>query len=378
MQLFIRLFFFFTPVVLWGQQYQSVVFNYEKSFFGENEPLPAESHFMLHASVMADIDIVEVALYSSSGKPSRAPLYKNRWKRSLENETAQQFNIPFNYKLRQNTEYDIRINFYRALSTAERDSLRADLFHLVDSYIDQSYRSKGKRFKLLSSHKDVIRDLNTLVERGLSRYQSRTQFSFEGFSKIVEEKVKAVQKFRNNASDSTNTRAQALNQLKALLHYELNQFLKLDLYRLFDDRYVDDYPTEKTRAVLALNAGYAAIPFEFTNAPNYGHAPYLGLSFPLGKKAFSPFWHRMAFSVGAFLQRPLDTDERRVDAPFTGIPLYAALGIRPWRFLRLHVGATALEGPDNAPNIQGLERGINVRPFIGLSIEFNLWMNLAE
>jgi hypothetical protein len=51
------------PVMTLNAQFKSVQYNYEKNWLGENQPLPAESQWMLNGSLPAGIDMVELTLF---------------------------------------------------------------------------------------------------------------------------------------------------------------------------------------------------------------------------------------------------------------------------------------------------------------------------
>lgn len=357
-----------------AQQYETVVFNYEKSYFGENAPLPAEKYFMLSGPVNKGVPMVEVQVFSGQGQKNRAPLYRTYWKRGMENKGAVSYSIPINYKLRQNSEYDLLLQYFRPTTAQERDTLRYKLNEVLEAYLEQNIQSKKRGLRLMRTPSQILKEMNSVVIDGMQLYRHRIRFEFEGFSDLIADQLKDLQQLRGKGVN----RGASLTKLLRQMQGELEPYFANELYVLLDDRFIEDYPTEKTRAVLALNAGYAGIPFTYdSNNFNYGAAPYLGLSFPLGKKNFSPFWHRTALSVGAFLVQPEDRNGVRAEGPISGVPLYGALSYRPWRFLRVHAGATVLENPDNGV-VQGLNQQLNVRPFVGVSVEFSLWLDLAE
>ena len=77
-------------------QYATVNFDYEKARFGENQPLPAETPIVFTGPATADIDIVEVRIYSSKGKEKRDPLTFADWKRPKDKSGATNFNVLVN------------------------------------------------------------------------------------------------------------------------------------------------------------------------------------------------------------------------------------------------------------------------------------------
>ena len=100
-------------------QYETIILNYEKSYFGENQPLPAEKYFIINGTIRSDVQYVEGLIYSAKGKDNRKPLLTNFWKRDYNN-SAPVFNLPINIKLTEGKDYDILLNFYRDITEKER------------------------------------------------------------------------------------------------------------------------------------------------------------------------------------------------------------------------------------------------------------------
>ena len=65
-------------------QYEAVVFDYEKAYFNNGQPLPAESYIMFSGSIDNNIHWVEVNIYKA--KASK-PLYQVYWKRTSNDRT---------------------------------------------------------------------------------------------------------------------------------------------------------------------------------------------------------------------------------------------------------------------------------------------------
>ncbi len=372
-------------------QYQTVLLNYEKSSFGENEPLPAHKYFMLSGVVSQNIPMVEIKIYSSKGKEDRDPIFETEWKRDYANNSPG-FNIPINYKLREGKAYDILVNFYREVTERELAKLQNDLFKSLDGYVDQSFTASKRKMKLVKNYRQVMNDLNSIVLDGMSLYKNRTQIRFVGFSDLVKFKLKNIQdtKLRKGkklglGTDSTSARLsyrdQLIQNLKDQMHHELQQYLNGEVYVLADDKFIDDYPTENLKDFVALNVGYgAALMNDDPDNFNYAAAPYLGISFPFGKEGISSkFWSRTSVSIGAMLQSTIeDTNGDEVTGPIFKVPVYAGLGYRVYRFIRLNAGVTFLEDPSTAGTISGLENRVEIKPFVGLSAEFNFWIELAK
>lgn len=359
-------------------QYKTMTLNYEKSCFGENEPLPARSNFIISGVANNNIPFVEVSIYTDKGIEDSEPIYATFWKRDL-NSNSLKFSVPINFSLREGKEYDVLIQYFRQTDKSERDSLQRSLHQMLSAYVDQAFKISSKEMGLVNSNRQTINDLNKIVKAGLSNYRTRTSMQFTSFSDIVKLKLKQLDDLKLSDGSKEDEKAsrlafrdKMLAELKNLLQTETNQYLTADLSIMVDDKYIDDYPTEKLQNYLPINVGYGGgiLNSDFNNF-NYGAAPYVGLSFPFGKEGGrSVFWSKTSLSVGAFVSNITDQNNVEYTGPIFKIPVYAALGYRAYRFVRVNAGATIFE--NTATN------NLQVVPFIGISAEFNVSINLAK
>ncbi len=113
---------------------------------------------------------------------------------------------------------------------------------------------------------------------------------------------------------------------------------------------------------------------------SYGAAPKVGLVFPLGNSAFTnQFWSRTAIVAGIYLDDFEDEFDNNISGPVVGKPIYAGLGYNIFRFVRLNAGISVLEDKKTVGgNLSTLENRVFVRPFISLTADINLWMDLAK
>ncbi len=365
-------------------QVSTLILNYEKSCFGENEPLPARKNFVITGVINSNIPYVEVEIYDEKHDDDDSPVYAAFWKSELKS-TSTKFTVPINQKLRQGKAYDILIKYYRVSSESEQAVLKGDIIRTLDAYIDQSYKQSSNKVEFGKSSKKLIVDLNKIVTTGMSQYRHRTSFTFESFSDVVKMKIDQIESqslkevSKANAGDSKDAtvrvafRDKLLSELKEMLHTEVNQYLNRELYIMVDDKYIEDYPTEEVQNSLPVNIGYggALLNTDF-DAFNYAAAPYIGLSFPFGKEGSKfKFLQRSSLSFGAILDRNLiDQNDVNYTGPIFNVPVYGALGYRAFRFIRVNAGVTVLE--DVATS------NIEVFPFVGISAELNLSLSLAK
>lgn len=375
-------------------QYAPVTFDYEKSSFNESLPLPAEKNFMLKGSISNLIDQVRLSIYRNSNRKN--PVNVATWRRSFANQ-SQNFDMPVNYKLRGNAEYDFQIDYFRRVTDAEKEVLKTTLYSTLDQYINAQIEIKRNDINLNKPASLMIDDMNDIAKTGMQYYDNLVGYEFKGFSDIVKDKINQIKdanlrsgkfsilKSKEGLTDNGESKtayAQNLTQeLKNLVHSELGQLINTDLVVIADSKEIKDYPTEKTMNTLPVNVGYGAVYFSGKwNNLNYGSAPYVGLSFPLGNSTFAPFMSKMSISAGIMLTNVKDQTSKEYTGPFIKKPIYVALGYKIFRFVRLNAGATVLENRNltvsNANNVT--LKDISLKPFVGLSAEINIWAGIKN
>jgi hypothetical protein len=374
-------------------QYETVVFNYDRMYFNEGQPLPAETKFILTGTVGRRISMVEVSIYDSPDD-DEAALYTNAWKKG-PGSTENMFVIPVNYPLRGSGEYTLLINYYQAASGRQQRELFRQLNSALHAYIDQSYVVSRNSIELRKLPRNIRNDLNAIVNQGLSLYKSQIGHEFNGFSDIVLEKLDQINDLRlrkarrnivvaegeSNAEVRLKYANEQVHALKTLVSQEVAQHVNAQLHALTDSRKITDYESKKTRNVLAINVGYGGVYYsggfdDFTSDT----APYAGISIPFGKAAFnSPFWTRSSISAGVFFKNLDFGGDNEATGPLVKRPVYMALGYRALPFIRIHGGAALLQSSRESTSISDFDIDrVYVRPFIGLSLELNLWLDFSR
>jgi hypothetical protein len=367
-------------------QYETVVFDYERSWFNDGRELPAESKMTFTSSINSSIELVELSFFRPKTNKEKAPLYRERWRRSYGN-TAEVFTMPVNFKLRGNTDYDVVISYFRGVSDAEKENLSATFASFFDAYLLQSVVVSNDRIRLNRSRNQLLSDLNTIIQDGMVNYRHANGQDFPGFSDVIKGSIDNLNGVELPAGSLTTGEdmsplRQQISGVNSLLMTELDQYLNGDMMVMVDVREINDYGTEKTRGTIALNAGFGGVYLDGNlKKLSYDAAPYLGVSLPLGNKATgNAFWANTSLSVGAFVSNFENSEGDVVTGPIFGRPYYVGLGYSVFRFIRINAGATLLE-EQGSSSIGGGTASVStvmVRPFLGVSAELELWLGLRD
>jgi len=376
--------------ILATAQYKAVYFDYEKMVFGENQPLPAEAHLMLQGDVQEKIELVEIDVFEHAGKDSRLPVYTSIWKRSKD-KIQNRFMLPVNYKLKGSGEYDLNIKYYTPIIKSEREHLDKALHHHLFMYLEQVLGLHKNSISLDQNDRQIIRSLNKIVHKGLALYRNRTDTEFEGFSDLVQYKLKQISTvklskgkllFQKETKDEARAdyRTKLLNELKDMISSELDQYLNLEWLKLTDNKYIDNYSTEKTKRTIAIQVGFGGAYLSSSgNSVAIGASPFVGLAFPLSRRTSKgKVLNNLSINLGFFLMDFTGANNTIVSGPIFKRPTYIGLSYKLFRFIHFNAGATFLEDAATAGQFNGIEKNVYIRPYIGISAQVDLWMDFSK
>lgn len=381
--------FFLLLVLPCFAQYKTVTYNDAKNWFNESQPLPAEDNWMLYGVLPVNAQMTTLEIYKTANT-EKGLLYTSEWKMPLEAATGQ-FVMPVNFNLRGNDEYTFVISYFRKVTYNEKLKLQELLNDGIDAYISQSVSATNNNVSLRKHPKLIVQDLNQLIKDGIKLYNSANGVDFSGFSLLVLDKLKQIDELKlkkakfnvikQKEESKRNVKIEYfeknITELKNLCKKELAQFLGSDLLVLSDRRVIPDYPTEKVKNILPINIGYAGV-YDKGSVDNlsYGTSPYAGISFPLGNKAFSSkFWSNTSISAGVMFNKLDFEDDKNVSGPLIDRPIVVGLGYKTFYFLRLNAGTAILQ--TEKANGSDFSK-VFLRPYVGLSIEINLWLGLER
>lgn len=372
-------------------QNRTLQYDYSNNRFGHNQPLPAEEPWTVSGQLPEGIDMVEISIFQSTDL-SEQPIYSSEY-RLPEGYESDQFTIPVNKNLRGNEEYTVTISYFIRASDGEVTRLRQMVINALQSYIELSSVADRNDIDLSKHPELMIQDMNQIVADGMSLYRSRVGNKFPGFSQIVYDKLEQIddltlRKAKFNVfktDDDASERQQRVkyfkenvDELVKLVERETSQYLGYNFFVLEQVRVIKEYRTEKTRNVIPINIGYAAVfnqdnfdDLDDIDENQYGGSVMLGLSVPLGNPYLSnKFWSNSSISAGVLLQN-IDYGDQELTGPVIERPFYLAYGYKTAYFIRLNVGAAVLTEKNGNDKVQ-------FSPFIGVSAEINLWLGLSR
>lgn len=385
------LIFAFLSLNLHGQ-YATVTFDPTLRTFNNFEPLPSEKDMMFTGAVPANVNVVEFQFFRGKNKDYKSPLYVASWERGAGDSNVS-FKLPVNYKLNANKKYNIRVKYFQKIENTDREKVYGALKNNLDAYLGQCLQSSSKKIKLTKSSKDMIKDLNTIVNYGLREYRVTNGIPFDGFSDLVKGQIEAIddKKLNDVLFDAANTsqamasakyRDQLIEDLQVLIHAEVRFVLNSDIARLINQYDIPDLKTESRNGYFSINAGFGAVYID-GNIDNldYGRAPYVGFAFPLSTSTIAPkFFRNASLTLGIFTKNFNNVGDRgTITGPIVKRPIYLGLDYKLFHFIRFNAGATALEEEsESTGTVSGIENRVFFRPFVGLSAKINLSIGLDK
>ena len=331
--------------------------------FDNGRELPAEESFILHAPVKQNTAMVKMQI--SNREFDRNILYENIWIRK-DGETMQNAILPNYLVLRSGSNYNIRFLYYNKIQETERRQIREMLEATAQTYLQTNIQRRGNRYNFQNSPAQIYSALNTILSEGMQNYEIRPGTTQPTFSGIVENMLRTLARYRitDEASELP------LDALLRQVSNEINMFSNSYEFVIEDVVTIMNYPTERKTSALAVSVGYGGVynSGNFSDLSYYS-APFVGIDLPLGNRVFAGnFWGNTSISAGVFLSKFENTSSRVVSGPIIDLPIYASLNYRTFRFLKIQAGATLMEEKDLLNDTSSLL----VRPFVGLSIDFNI------
>ncbi len=348
----------------------------------EGNPIPSEEPFYIRGRLPENIDFVKVKIYQAGKSPDQGNEYF--WKTAFDFQ-VNEYELFVSDPLRSNENYNLEFHYFQQANEEQMEEIKEAVTNNLESYIQSNFEVSNSGIKSYRSEQVMITQMNQIVRDAFDDYRHFLGRDFKGFSDIVRQKLEQKDKLKlrrarfnilgRNKED--NERAvyaqQYLEELNTLVTNEAEQYLDRSLMALVDIRTVSSYPTEKKPSTLPLNFGYGAFAVKRSlPSTEYFNGPYLGLSFPLANKTFQKVLGNASISTGVFLQNFSSGQGDQISGPLVNLPIYAGLGYKLFRVLRLNAGVVVI----NFEEADGSMNTNYVQPFAGISLEFNLWLGI--
>lgn len=355
-------------------QMQTIQLDTRYMQFDYGRKLPAEQYFIINTEIPRSVELVKIQL-SDKDFEKKLILYESNWLRK-ENDEGTIAILPNYFELRSGRSYNFRVIFYRTIQETERQELREMLEVTFLSYLQSNIQQRGRRYRLLNSPSDLFNSMNLLLADGMVNYETNPGGSPHKFSGIIEDILRSMAKIRISNRTEPEHMSNSFEMLVKQVNNEVSMFANNYEYVVYDVVDIFNYPVERTINTLAVNVGYAGIynSGNFSDL-NYYTGPYVGISMPLGNKVFSGnFWGNTYISAGVFMTNFEATNTAKVSGPFIKRPIYGSVGVRMLDFLVFQAGSTLLE----EFNLSGDGKSLYLKPFVGLSIEFQIWLGFNK
>lgn len=108
--------------------------------------------------------------------------------------------------------------------------------------------------------------------------------------------------------------------------------------------------------------------------PNISTSPIWDFPFLCATRFFRSFWAMRLSPPGLFLNNFNSSQGNRITGPLVNLPIHAGLGYKMFRILRLNAGAVL---PNFEEAYTKLKKNY-IQPYVGVSLEINLWMGLND
>jgi hypothetical protein len=372
-------------------QRKTVVIDPDTRKMNQGNLLPAQTYFDLQIPVNDEIGIIQVEIHK--GRTNNNLIEKTSWTRPI-NFRSNLAEIPVDIKLKSNSNYTFDMVIYSLLSDSDRVHLKRVIDQNIINYLNAAFEANTKGITTARNTDQAVADLNLVVKKNLRDYRSLRDRAFEGFSDIVKLKLRQVDNARlsnaaynveANPSDSLLSEKQVkadyvsklMDELESIILSEVDNYLDMDFVKLYDQLVIRNQVTERTQTVLPLFVGYGGVYLggNFDDL-EYDSQPYAGFSIPFGR-GNGAWFSRTSFVLGLFLTNFKDADNNTLTGPIVDRPVFAGLGFRIYDFIHFNAGvvATSLQ-KQNLSSIK--TENIDLKPFIGISAQFNLWLGLNK
>lgn len=281
----------------------------------------------------------------------------------------------------------MEFRFYQKAGADQVEKVADQVYQNLETYLSTIVTIKKGGIEFSQNIPSILSQMASIVESGIFYFEPPNGQPFPGFSDLTRAKLEQHKKLKMgqakfNATDvGENDNAKAvfartyLEELYAIIGSEIDQYFSPNMLVMVDEKIFKNYKTEDEPNVIPINVGYGAISLS-KNLPDqeFVASPYVGVSFPLGNRAFNKFMNNFSISTGVFIRGNMENSlGERISGPVIDRPIYVGLGYNFFRIIRLNAGGTFI----TTKQLGGVNQN-SFNPFIGLSAEFNIWLGVGK
>ncbi len=368
-------------------QERVVRIDFESGNFINNPAIPFDEPFGIVGEAGKDIEFVKVNI-AYEGKDYN--LHSFEWNR-IEKNDSEKFNIVVPAVLRSNTKYDFEIITYKLLSLTQKEELLQNVENRVRFLLESNMYYDGKNVKV-NKPKRVYEQLQQLIKESFYYHESKNLIPVQAPSSLVLQELNSQGDFKFGRFFTKGTRVEKdeiannlinekIEHLVGLVVSELAPFMNSQVVQHFRKVTVKSVKTDREPFSLPVNVGMYAwdksVNVNETSVNNIDFTPGIGLTIPFSSRSKFASRTRLldsfGFSAGVLLKPVVDNLGNEFVTPGVNLPVYAGLGLRVLKVVRLNVGALIL-GEKGSQDFSNL----TITPTVGVAFELNLWMGIKK
>lgn len=368
-------------------QERVVKVDFESGAFLNNPNIPFDQPFMVEGEVTRAVEYVQIRIYHENAS---RPVHTFAWNRNDRN-TTETFSIRVPGVLRSNTKYDFEVITYTLMSERQKAALRDNLSERISYYIRNHYRYDGKNVGI-SNPNTVYRGLRELIDQALTHQVSKNNIVCDAPSRLVLEELQKQRNYRFKSIFSRVKRDQReevatsfvdrqIELIAGLVISEVMPYINSNLVQHHRSVKVKSVSTDKEPFSLPVNFGMYAwnksTQIENVTVRNTNFTPGLGFTIPFSGRSSlasrSKLFDSFGYSMGVLIDPVRDADGNEFVTPGVSLPVYAALGFRLFKVVRLNAGVLII-GERGTQDFNGL----TILPTAGLAFELNVWAGIKR
>ena len=381
------MFILLSAIVIVRGQERVVSVDFESNSFRNNPTIPFDKPFIIQGEISSEIEYVEISIHNEN---SRKELYSFAWNRYGRN-VSESFDIVVPEILISNSKYDFEVSTYRAISGYEKELLIGKLQERIGYYLRNNITYDGSRIQI-NRAKVVYKDLAGLIDEALNYYRSKNSVRKPELSTLILEELERYSDYKfgtlmnqqgavEKDSIATGIIDNKVDDLSEVVLSEVIPYINSELVQLDRRVNVKSVSTDKEVFTLPVNVGMYAwsksIDITSTTVNNMDFTPGIGITLPFSNKssilAKSKSIDGFGLSLGFLLNPVKDANGAEYITPGINLPVYAGLGLRFFKVIRLNAGALIIaeKGIQNFSNI-------SVLPTAGVAFELNVWAGIKK